>query len=1431
MHMDAKLKHLACQQLSLFVDVCDHTLNLRNSKRFKFSAMAKVLFLNDDGIQDLLGRMQRLNEKELGLVSSKTLLIVSNVERGVGSVAKDVDKISKDTAVILSSIDLQVKDRAEQRSEKDEQKWKRTVLRALEFDDGTEPERVWETRWNRHRKETVKGTGDWIETDAEFMSWIKGSDPAMPVLCLEGGDGAGKTQLAANIIMRLQQGPTSRSTVAYYFMDTDPKARPLSKTDVAAAISRSLLWQLVAAYPPFLKSAAAICEMARVLDGPLDMWTRLLLNNDERASIDDTVFLVLDGLVEDGHVGFLIPLLQKLTTRAAVQDRVRVLITVKPSAFAILEKAGGIGLQKIKLGQVNLGDIDLYIKHHMDDMDMLQDSSRSGVSEMRDKILRVLRDSTGGDYRKMGVALDNISKIDEVDAINRCLEDAGNAAADQIVVDIAKLDQTCTPKEVSDINELILWTTSGFIWFTPLQMEAALSLKASGTTLPAASTASNTTDGPGPTSGSSQMASLSSLGSKIRKGRYPIFQLSRDDDTAVVQFKIDFSSAKQRIPVKKRDTPDDASSSGFREIQPVEVAIVKHYLITVCPRDVYDKFGFDDFFKEKLVRKTNYICQDPDNADLTLALRCLKCLVEQRVEKTETLYDYAASNVYWHLFFAEYEGETDKDITGDGRLSLADRTLRAQVGSLLVRLFTEDYAIDSLFGMTFAPDDNSQSALQAQDIPFGWRMWAETSQGIQLLPKYFTDRAVLQFVKDSSLAKAFGARSTNDILALTALLEPASRRAAQHLQRADATSRELENAFLLLLIIRARLDSKKITSLADRKTYLWNPTLGRIGLVESWAQDLLNSHDSVSTWEANMASLLLRFMGDHVTKKDVETRTRKALKLDDTNWRASYTLAQVTESNEEAIGLLHNIIDRLSLDKIWLGNPENKFVLADMFLELGNKYWNAEQDEGQSMKAVEAYSRSLELDMTRYERYIEITSHYAERGLWHQIASFLETLQQASQDKGSPLGRLISHGAHVQEFGKNLVQTAKSLDRWDLLRLSYEMALKERADDYDAKFWIRQAFSTALRSNPKLVDEGFEIWEEIVRDEVPAGQERMGNYAFDSAVANMIPAYTKRALTQTSPSSGTRTVAPSLAAAASSSSSSSPSYGEKIEALYKRFLASQRSPRGPETALYFSRYFFLQGDVTRAKESARELAVLSLEMMSNDDPADDRDCYWRLQSLFSAFGAVEDARAAWDMMAVARKAEQEAYLVARQKWEETLADWEARKTAKKDVGSAGEETKEETKGEAAAGETHSEGAGTGDGNDGTVPRQGSDTNDDQPPPEPEAPNMEIGCYCDGCGHSWVHPSALWTCIDDCGQIQFDDKCYEKLQNGTLERGLCDKDHSFFYIPDRDIDEVTNTPKGKVRINGSVLTLEEWKLRITAEYVDFAKAPEDGAKKD
>ncbi|KAL2881278.1 hypothetical protein SGCOL_003227 [Colletotrichum sp. CLE4] len=115
---------------------------------------------------------------------------------------------------------------------------------------------------------------------------------------------------------------------------------------------------------------------------------------------------------------------------------------------------------------------------------------------------------------------------------------------------------------------------------------------------------------------------------------------------------------------------------------------------------------------------------------------------------------------------------------------------------------------------------------------------------------------------------------------------------------------------------------------------------------------------------------------------------------------------------------------------------------------------------------------------------------------------------------------------------------------------------------------------------------------------------------------------------------------------------------------------------------------------------------------------------------------------------------------------------------------------------------------------------GEHDGEDQDSEKPEEPIYGIGIVCDGCGRQFDDLNGVWTCIDECGQVQFDEKCVKKLREGTLEKFVCSKDHQLEEFPEPEF-KVENMAKDKVRVNGKMLSLKAWAEIIRREYVTKA----------
>ncbi|KAG4274657.1 hypothetical protein FPRO04_09021 [Fusarium proliferatum] len=1289
--MDSKLTKIACQHLQIFVDICDHTLKLR-SKRSKFAAFMKQMFLNDDGVQELLGAMKNLVEKEHGLVSAQTWKSSNE------AAANSKDGLSLTRNMHTSLVD----DRKQKQHEKDINNWKLIIVNALDLDrtvieSGREP---WDKTWKRHKGNILEGT-----------------------------EGAGKTLLASNVVVHLRKmkGSGKRVVTAHNFLDIDTK----STTDAndANVISRHVICQLALAEEPVMKSMAGICEKAQSFSSTLDMWTQLLLENEDLSAMDVTFYIVLDGLGANAEV--VISFLQRFSDNPVIQ-RTRILLTGNKQLFDTINLAGGIKMDKIVLGDANSTDLILYINKSMDNMEILKNTARPGISDLRSKILSSLQSSTRGDYYKVERVLNSIARTDDVHEIDALLESAGNVRPDQIESDIEKLNQQRTPKEIAEINEMILWVNDARIWFSPAQIEAALALKAG----PSAST------------------SLMSIEAKIAS-KYTIFTT----DSGLVQYKL--GAIQEIIPLKKRDAVDSESSSGFKEIQPAEVSIIKHYLSTICPSDLYQKFGFDDFFELKMARKGNYIYRDPDNSQASMVLRCINCLTDQRSEKTERLLDYACNNLHVHL------KETD--------LSLTDRSLKAQVGDALLRLFTEPYALDSLFGFHLLHEDADEVQFSKNDLPASWKTWILSDQGVNSLTKWLKDSAVIENIKSAPLVALFNAPDANRHLAL---FNPSAKVAAEDLFTKDTTQREAIRAYILLDTIlnkdtpateesketndRAQSseavpvgDKEKKTEDGEEVDSVHSPASADIQWLEDWAQERIKVQEKGPKWEAQAALLLSYVASEKIPKSLAEERARKALGMDPESWVASYALSRVVESREESLSHLEKVLDTLAKDTEWQNERSHKGILARVIYTLGDKYW---EDGERQEEAIATYSKVFDLGRSihLFSGFSDVLQKYSMAGCWEPMITFFERLLDEPQDGSNAAGeflmdRLLEPG---EDFLSLLVKLFETSARYDLLETLFARAIAKATSkcDQDYLFTIRYYYGKTLFSIKGHEEAGIAVWELYKSEATTELHER----AVNLIDTYMVPAWLELATS--------KDVDPTRA----------QGFFDKIEAAYIEFEALDSHDIEPTVA--FAQYFRYRGDTDKAKQILRPRVTEALEMLSDDRTDNDLYSLYNLGHILAVMRDLPNHIACMDLMRLALR-------IAREEYTKAVANYEAEDIQMEIAMAKGE----------------------------TFIRSYLSL-----PDEPETAFF----WCDGCRAEISFASEIWTCLSESGSIQLDDKCYRKLMEGRLGP-VCSKDHEHYWVPKRNVEEIDAVPAGSVKLGGEIISFEVWKDKIREQYVSAA----------
>lgn len=637
--MSPELSITSCKVLRHFVTVCEDALKIRSSARFKAKTMLKVAFLSLNDFSDRLAQMDELSKEEALEVAADTYVN-----------AAEAAEHSRYARNVLEE------EQSERKEEKQEKKDKKILLDTLVFNktadtwDGNAqaPIATWGSTYQRIRQNHVEGTGNWLLQDRFFKAW-KNKDGGSPVLAIVGGEASGKSYLASTVISHLRtEGfgaeATTRNLVAFYFMN---KKHANAGVD---SLGKSIIWQFAQSDPSYMQSVALTCEKARYID-PKEFLTQLLLTNrKELEGIDAMFYIVINKIgddhdnVHDGVLNFLRNLLQSKSRS------VRVLFTATQGTADKL-KRNGVTCPTIFMSE-NTDDIRKYINARMDKIDVLTETSDSeddAVDDLRQLIQSKLLTQTGGNYYMIDTILTQISGLDYDKDIQSVLDGAGKSMAQHIDDDVRKLNDTCTIKDLEEINEVILWITFAQERMTVEKMKAVLQFKNKAT-------------------------SLRPLEERLQK-----FLLFEIDNEGYVNFrsnKILDTIPERALTAEKRQKNDEVVKKG-------EVDIIRHFLGTVCPPHLVQKLELEQHFQQKLSPRQEQIYQEDKNtAHFQLARACIFVLANEDSDRLRVLRGYAARQLLHHM------NEVD--------LAAIDRDVKVKIGRDLVKLFFKGESIDNL---------------------------------------------------------------------------------------------------------------------------------------------------------------------------------------------------------------------------------------------------------------------------------------------------------------------------------------------------------------------------------------------------------------------------------------------------------------------------------------------------------------------------------------------------------------------------------------------------------------------------------------------------------------------------------------------------------------------------------------------------------------
>ncbi|KAK8022574.1 hypothetical protein PG993_013341 [Apiospora rasikravindrae] len=1480
-NMDIRLTRLACQNLQLFVEICDHSIRLKK-KHHKFAAFMKRLFLNDDNISGLLGMMDKLNNKENLLVNAQTYKIVS------------------DSA---GDIKLILEGQREQKKEDDAKKWRKSIARALKFPNSAlgsdgEPFPTWQRTFDARKDRLIEGTGQWILEKEAFKDWLEAEESTNPFLVIEGAQNSGKTSLIANTLRLLRKGErvstTSRTVSAYFFADSDKrKYQDGEEPNFLEVATRTMLWQVATAFEAMTKSMAQIAERKHEFQNTVDIWQQLFINNKERINNDTSFFFFIDASESD--VRKLKELLQRL---GSISDgkRVQIMLSASPETKSWLKETLGSGVGVIPISECNGSDIDTFIESRMNTMPILKDVKRTGISDWRTTIFNTLREKCEGDYFKLHTNLKDLEKVDLVDDIMDVLENAGKSRTDQIDAALRNLNSIRTPKEIDEINEIMLWINDGCDFLPVEAMESIVAIKHRRTAhlreqaSPVPSThihrrkTGQTVIAEKVSAPSSNLTvSLLPFKKKLLDKYDPLFTVT---DSNQVNWRSD--ELMQRIPVKAGSTINSLNGrsdrpviGGLQVIQEAEINIVRHFLSSVCPPDLYSRFDFEQFFHGRIgAGQKQSICLDPDNAHIRIVITCLIILTDEGYRKNRQLRDYAALHLLFHLDAVD--------------LSAADlsKDLKAEVGPLLVKLFTEESGIDALFWpVVVSMSFKTWSEDEGITLQETRGEWVYSAEGVRQVALWLKDSMVVKHVDQAAEALIERVKAPDANLH-EAVLGRAAKHMAEHMfRRAEFTKQQFLAAAYFIRGYLGRLDKRKAKKMKDdsesytganRGTSPFEMdafTIEELARVEEWASGVLSraqdTPQQASQWEIHCALAVFQLCRDEEGAAAVyQSRAERALELDPRNWYACHFLTKQSKmSDADAIELLSRAKREIDVDRRedpakWAKDSGNPALLARITLELGDRQWRLGTD---LKSAAQTHRESVHINYVHFRDYVPILERYLEKKEYAEFIAFIEAINHNQKKWALYLEDLVHEflGNHKVQESQILAQAANAADRWDVVEALFDSAIElaKEKESYDLLFYLHngKAKTLAAATNESLRTKVVEVQKNALKVLKKHPSDAISPYTVEDIKNSLAQGYLTIAFITELPAEQLQ------------------SYGSKIEKLVPESDDKANVWTSIDRTCCLIRFHHKQKSENKAaSEWIRKIVRAGLELLSDGDFDNDDMAYWVLARLFATVGDRENSQIVWRLRNLFQ-------LEAKNRWDSWLASQpsDIQSVARDRNSATFRRTVSEVSSERVDASTN--GPTLSDAQappskllemvseepvpekevDETASSDGSSTQESDTEPVSDATGSKGSAsssssvldnapmepttmvFCAGCRNPWTIVDVdMYVCADCVGTQHLCQGCYDRLPRGELSAHVslkCRPGHEHVKIPAWDPaaalaaaaeegGEGAAAPKNSVPLpqlaaDGKTtwISVDKWKAKLRDMYLDGAgKASETGA---
>ncbi|KAL8831997.1 MAG: hypothetical protein Q9170_005059 [Blastenia crenularia] len=644
---DVELKRCSHKLMILFVDICAISIYVLDSSFLqKIKIGAKIALLDDDsGIQDMLRDLRTLVGQQSQISDAITLEHVLKSEQLTESMKRSLDTLKKNSedsgnkleaslndvhdnvTTIKTGQDILIQAADAQKDKEKHREQYEQICKKLSVPSDTFSKA--EKAFDQAVKYNISSTGSWLDSIDVYKPWADVGSGLVPRLALIGESGTGKSSLAFSVLEKLKCRYDSRSgspmrvkLASYRFMKSDRPNRDdylkLSIRWMAAQIayqdivySKHLHSHLESKDTNYIKGLT-IRELAHGLLPPPNM----------SGTADIAYLLLFDGLdqLKEGEPSQLLD-----ATLAINSSRIRTLLTGTKEVFS------GQVLGSILVTEYNETDLKQFIDATVTNLGMLQGDGEKAsriLNKIRDKLPRTCEGNFENARRILKTINEAVESDEPEDQITRLISiHALPDKAAAIRQTLGELENSLNEREISQLNELLIWTIYAYEYMSVDQMRAALFLL-------------------------TREIPLQSLETKI-EGKYSKLLKIEPDNAQHTGNALemrnadleDFFSASLRERLDhESNASHDAKISLTIKIDLATTSQIQRFLWDLSEKTTLDKFLFasSPTGPEPSVK----IGANTTDGDLTLTRRCFEILQDDPLDETKVLGEYALKSFF-----------------------------------------------------------------------------------------------------------------------------------------------------------------------------------------------------------------------------------------------------------------------------------------------------------------------------------------------------------------------------------------------------------------------------------------------------------------------------------------------------------------------------------------------------------------------------------------------------------------------------------------------------------------------------------------------------------------------------------------------------------------------------------------------------------------